>query len=271
MEKISSRENPRLKFARRVCERREKNLVFVEGVRLSEEVLRTQTEIHDAFFVDGFGRTSRETELRDAIISLSKSSAIISEKIFNSIADTKTPQGIALICSQPETGRKVIEKRLENDKVPPLILLLHEINNPSNLGAILRTAEAAGVTAIITTRNSADVFSAKSLRGSMGAVFRLPIWNDAVLEDVIDWALSRSIAGIYADSEGALSYLQVNWKVPRLLALGSEGRGLESSEKLLFNESVRIPMKNSVESINIGVACGVILFEALRQRNPIPV
>ncbi|MDQ3180740.1 MAG: RNA methyltransferase, partial [Acidobacteriota bacterium] len=151
---------------------------------------------------------------------------------------------------------------LKNMREFPLLVLLHQINNPSNLGAILRTCEAAGVLGVILTNNSADAFSPKALRGAMGASFRLPIWDHADFFEAVDWAKEKNLISVCADINAEKSYLEIDWKKPRLLIFGSEAHGLSAEESAAVEESLVIPMENGVESLNLAVSCGVILFEA---------
>lgn len=260
--KITSRDNQKLKFARKVCDGRERNLMFVEGLRLAEEVLRSSIEIKEVFFTAQFAENLRGK----MILENAETSNLneVSAQIFNSLADTKTSQGIVLICAKPATNQQRIEADLPKRKVP-LVVLLHEINNPSNLGAILRTAEAVGVSGVILSKKSADVFSPKSLRSAMGASFRLPIWTDADFFEVLDWARENNLKSVCADINSTKSYTEIDWEIPRLVIFGSEAHGLSETERDAIDESLIIPMENNVESLNLAVSCGVILFEAKRK------
>lgn len=262
--KISSRDNQKLKFARAVREGCEEEKIFVEGLRLAEEVLKTNLEIQYVFFTLNFLESTRGFSL---IETLSKKNIELFElemRVFDSLADTKTSQGIILIANKPKVGQEIIEQKLSAN---PLLILLHQINNPTNLGAILRTAEAVGVEGVIATKGTADVFSTKTMRGAMGANLRLPFWTNSEFAEVINWAKIEGIKSVCADIRSKKSYLEIDWKVPRLLVVGSEGHGLTLAEQLATDESLIIPMANEVESLNVAVACGVILFEAKRQRD----
>ena len=115
------------------------------------------------------------------------------------------------------------------------------------------------------TENSADVFSPKALRGAMGASLRLPIWTNAGFFEVLEWSKQKNLISICADINAEKSYTEIVWKQPRLLIFGSEAHGLSAQEREKVDESLIIPMENNVESLNLAVACGVILFEAKRQ------
>ncbi|MGI8638541.1 MAG: TrmH family RNA methyltransferase [Pyrinomonadaceae bacterium] len=266
MLKITSRDNQRIKFARKVGDGRVKDAIFVEGARLAEEVLRAELAISDVLFTENFGQTERGRQFLQKVESKTANFAEVSERIFNSLSDTKHSQGIIVIAAKPATGKNIIEANLQkNRRQLPLFVLLHEINNPSNLGAILRTAEAVNVSGVILTENSADIFSPKALRGAMGASFRLPIWTNADFFSVLAWAKEKNFISVCADINAEKSYLEIDWKKPSLLIFGSEAHGLSAEERERIDESLIIPMENSVESLNLAVSCGVILFEAKRQ------
>ncbi|MGI9035862.1 MAG: TrmH family RNA methyltransferase [Pyrinomonadaceae bacterium] len=262
MLKISSRDNPKIKFARQVRDGKETGFIFLEGLRLAEEVLRARLKIREIFHTQNFAESERGQKFLEINQTISTE---VSEKIFASIADTKNSQGIIIIAEKPSSGKKQIETNLQKTEFP-LALLLHEINNPANLGAILRTAEAVSIAGIITTKNSADAFSPKALRAAMGASLRLCIWTNADFFEVLDWARAKNLKSICADVRSAKSYAEIDWRVGRLLIFGSEARGLSATERAATDESLIIPMENGVESLNLAVACGVILFEARRQR-----
>ncbi len=240
-----------------------KDLIFVEGWRLCQEVLRSNLKIDEFFFTESFTKNEYGEEFLAKVSAKNIAVTKVSEKVFNSLADTKTSQGIVFVCQKPETSRRRIEASWEKNKREfPLIILLHQINNPSNLGAILRTCEAVGVAGVILTNNSADAFSPKALRGAMGASFRLPIWEHADFLEAVYWAKEKNLISVCADINAEKSYLEIDWKKSRLLIFGSEAHGLSAEERAEVNESLVIPMENGVESLNLAVSCGVILFEA---------
>lgn len=265
MLEITSRENPRLKHARKVRGGREKDAIFVEGLRLAEEGVKSGLHILECFLTEEIKENERAKDLLAQINRKTKNLFQVPEQIFNSLSDTKTSQGIILICGKPETGKDIAEKAFSlNFEKFPLIVLLHQINNPSNLGAILRTAEAVGVSSVILTENSADVFSPKALRGAMGASFRLIFWTNADFREAMDWARDKNLISICADVNSKKSLWEIDWKKPRLLIFGSEAHGLSAEERNLVDEGLIIPMETEVESLNLAVSCGIVLYEAKR-------
>lgn len=261
--KITSRDNLRIKNAKLVREGRVKNQIFIEGWRLCEEALSAKLKISEVFVTEKFIQNELHEDFFKRISNSNLSE--VSDKVFDSLSDTKTSQGIIFIAEKPDSGQNAVEAKLNKSEFP-LFVLLHQINNPANLGAIFRTAEASGVSGIIVTKNSTDVFSPKSLRGAMGAAFRLPIWTRADYFEALDWARRHNLKSVCADIGSTKSYTEIDWKTGRLLIVGSEGHGLNEAERKSADESLIIPMENGVESLNLAVACGVVLFEAKRQR-----
>jgi TrmH family RNA methyltransferase len=258
MERITSRENRRLVAARAARDGRAHGQIFIEGKRLVQEAVRSNIEIDECFVSDGIG----DQGILDTMAGGTTSMAELPERIFRSIADTKEPQGVIAIARRPKTGREMIAIR---DGHLPLVIFLDEINNPSNLGAILRTAEAAGVAGVIISRGSADAFSPKALRGAMGSSFRMPVWDNADFGEILDWARTARLSVCAAVADSAKNYTTVDWKKPRLLIFGSEAHGLISEQLKDVDETLAIPMSQNVESLNLAVAAGIILFEARRQ------
>ncbi len=267
LQKITSRDNQRLIGARRIREGHGTGKMFVEGKRLSVEALRSGIEIWECFVSERFVASSQNAELIAEAYASARFTFELPDRIFNSITDTEHTQGMILIAERPVGSAGVIEKKLAETDSLPIVLVLFEVNNPSNLGAVMRTAEAAGVAGVIVTKNSADVFSPKAIRASMGAAFRVPVWTDASLESILTWAEGRGMHSTATTSDASRDYTAVDWRSPRLLIFGSEAHGLGDRELTRIEQQVRIPMEHGVESLNLAVAAGVVLFEAKRQND----
>ena len=261
IEKITSRDNRRLVHARKVRDGKVPEQIFIEGRRLIDEALSSDVDIVECLVADCF----RNREMLDAIAKRTSAIVEIPDKIFGSIADTNQPQGIILIAKRPKFSSGSIESRLGSAALP-IVIFLKEIRNPSNLGAVLRAAEAAGVVGVIVSTNSADVYSPKALRAAMGSSFRLPIWEEADFDEILRWAQTAKLTTTAAAAAAAdNNYTDIDWKTPRLLVFGSEAHGLSRPELERIDEEVTIPMEDGVESLNLAVSAGIILFEAKRQ------
>ena len=263
-ETITSRDNSLLRQARAARDGKVEELIFIEGLRLAEEALRSKLKIEAVIVSQELAQKEKARGLINELGQTSSRLASVSEKLLESISYTKTPQGIVLLASRPETSK---EHFAANDREPSLIVIMHRINNPVNVGAILRTAEAAGATSVIATQNTSDPLSPKSLRGAMGSAFRLPVWFGPAYDDALAWCRERGIQTICADVHASTGYDQVDWQLPSALILGPESSGLSREELSAANEAVRIPMRGPAESLNVAVATGVLLYEAARQRS----
>jgi TrmH family RNA methyltransferase len=262
-ETITSRDNSLLRLARTVRDGKSQALIFVEGVRLCEEALRSGLHIEAVIVSNELAPKENAAAVLAAISKTSARVVVVSEKLLESISYTKTPQGIVLLASRPESSREHFAARQEGSA---LIVLVHRINNPVNVGAILRTAEAAGATGVIATEQTSDPFSPKSLRGAMGSAFRVPIWFGPSYQAAVDWCSEHRINTICADVHAATMYSEVDWARPSALILGPESSGLSREELAMASDSVCIPMSGQAESLNVGVAAGILLYEAARQR-----
>ena len=260
---ITSRDNQLAKRARAVRDRKVEGLIFIEGMRLCEEALGARLPVEDVFCTEQFALDERGARLLQALGHVCERIAFVSEQVFASISDTKTPQGIALIASRPRTGAEML---VNHHGQIPLLVVMHGINNPANAGAILRTAEAVGATGAITTQGSTDLFAPKALRGAMGSSFRLPLWTGAEFKELIQWCSARGVRTVCADVHAAQSHTEIDWRVPRALILGGEAAGLGVLEAATADEALRIPMRPPVESLNVAAAAAIVLYEAARQR-----
>ena len=260
---ITSRDNSLLRQARNVRDGKIEELIFVEGMRLCEEAQRSNLEIEAVIVSEELLRKDRAAVAIDELTRVSKRMASVSEKLLASISYTKTPQGIVVLAQRPESSEARLATSLNANS---LLAVLHQVNNPVNVGAILRTAEAAGATGVITTTNTSDPFSPKSLRGAMGSAFRLPIWSGVSFDEMIQWCRQRGITSVCADVEARTAYTEIDWTRPTALILGPESTGFTSEELDQAEQRVFIPMKGAAESLNVSVAAGILLFEAARQR-----
>jgi TrmH family RNA methyltransferase len=260
---ITSHDNSLLRQARRVRDGKVTELIFIEGLRLADEALLSGLEIEAAIFSDEFARKERVTSTLEKLEAISPRTATVSEKLLESISYTKTPQGIVVIARRPQIGKEQLSATAEN---AALLVVLHQINNPVNVGAILRTAEAAGASGLIATRKTSDPFSPKSLRGAMGSAFRLPLWSGPEYLEVIDWCRTRKFRILCSAATGSVPYTELDWRGSTAVVLGPESTGLTDDEIAQADQSISIPMAGSAESLNVSVAAGILLFEAARQR-----
>lgn len=262
---ITSRDNSLVKRARAVRDGRHREQIFLEGLRLCEEAAEALRidDIFDAIYTERIRADARGARLLKHLQSAERRATLVHESVFASISSVKAPQGIMLLAARPDTSRN--ESLISSDETA-LLVILHRINNPSNAGAIVRTAEAAGATGAVLTQGTTDIFAPKALRGAMGSSLRLPLWTGASLPEALEFCRAQGLRTFATDIQAERQQTEIDWTQPSALLFGTEAAGLERDEVALADESIRIPMRAPVESLNVAVAAGVVLYEAARQR-----
>jgi TrmH family RNA methyltransferase len=261
--KITSRQNQLVQHARTVRDGRVPELIFIEGVRLAEEAVRAGLKCETALYVGRLAHDERGAKLLDALRAANARVVEVSESVFASIADTKSPQGVALLAERPRADRNAFEAQQQG---VPLLVIMHRINNPANAGAMLRVAEAAGASGVVATAGSTDLFAPKALRGAMGSAFRLPLWLDVEFADALAWCKTHKISTVAADVRAADKHTEIDWIKPSAIIMGAEAHGLNDEEMAAAERRMHIPMRPPVESLNVATALAVVLYEAARQR-----
>ncbi|MCR5294941.1 MAG: RNA methyltransferase [Lachnospiraceae bacterium] len=185
----------------------------------------------------------------------------LDEGRFMSLADTKSPQGILTVLRKPSFSMEMVFQEAD-----PLFLLLENLQDPGNAGTIVRTGEAAGVTAVFLTAGSADMTSPKTVRSTMGSVFRVPHFYVEDTDRLLESFRLRGVRTYAAHLLGKRSYAEEDYRGGAAFFIGNEGRGLTDALALKADVRVRIPMKGRVESLNAAMAAGILLYEAGRQR-----
>jgi len=185
----------------------------------------------------------------------------VADSVFAKMSDTRTPQGILLVVRQPFYTLEQMA-----DVPSPLLVLVEGLQDPGNLGTIIRTGEGAGVTGVILNKDTVDIFNPKTIRATMGSVFRVPFLYAANLGETIQRLHGRGIQTYAAHLEGKRYYDGVSYRQGTAFLIGNEGRGLSRETAELAGEYVKIPMEGQVESLNAAVAASLLMYEAHRQR-----
>lgn len=186
---------------------------------------------------------------------------IVKTDIFNKMCDTKTPQGILCVVSMPEYH---LDEMLETDE--GLFLILEDIQDPGNLGTIVRSGEGAGLSGIIMSSHTVDIFNPKTIRATMGSIYRVPFIYTDDLEDAVRTVKNAGVKTYAAHLAGKTAYDKENYCGASAFLIGNEGNGLSRETADLADLYVRIPMLGEVESLNAGVAAALFMYEAARQR-----
>lgn len=258
---VTSRQNPLVKRFKAVRQGRKRHLVFIEGVRLVEEAIKSRLHFEVVAFSDRLKAHERGSALQRSLNKVNCRGAHVSEAVMESISDVESPQGIAAIVHLPYTSLETLPSELS------VIVVAHRLRDPGNMGTLIRTAEAAGADSLIATSETVDPFNIKSLRAAMGSAFRLPIVVNTKLRDVAQLCSKRGILMVAAESGAETRYTDFDWTRPVALLLGQEAEGLDKEASSLVQHRVSIPMQQQVDSLNVASAGAVLLFEAARQRN----
>ena len=255
MEVITSAQNSKLKLARsllgRPKERRDAGAFVAEGVRLVEEAVNASWLMQFVLFDETLSERgqSQVESLRSRGVEVEQ----VTPELMKSLSDTETSQGIlAVLTLSP----------IPYPLSPTFLLIPDQIRDPGNLGTLLRSADAAGVDAVLIPPETTDPFGPKVVRAGMGAHFRLPILS-------LSWEeMVGKLAGLQilvADMDGE-SCWQMDLRQPLALIVGGEAEGASESARKLANEKISIPMTGKTESLNAAVAGSVLMFEVVRQR-----
>lgn len=237
--------------------RRETGLFVVEGPRMVGELPKER--IQAVYATEKF---LSSPENRDMVKGLKTET--VTEEVLKAMSDTQSPQGILALVRQYEYSLEDILKAGERQM--PLLMILETLQDPGNLGTILRAGEGAGVTGIIMDRETADIYNPKVIRSTMGSVFRVPFVYVDDLKGTLALLKSRGVRLFAAHLKGQAFYDQADYGGPSGFLIGNEAAGLSEETAQLADQYVKIPMAGKVESLNAAIAASILMFEAARQR-----
>lgn len=269
---ITSASNSRIKHVTNLIsskkERVASSAYVVEGIKLFMEA--PIQDIEEVYISESFEERlcgGDENKLSSAMVELYKKLKdtgydVVSDQVFKKMSDTVTPQGI--LCTIHITPAKLDNVLNEYEGKTFRAIALEGLQDPGNMGTIVRTAEAAGVNLILAGLNTVDVYSSKVVRSTMGSLFRVPIVYSQDLYEDIELLKNRNIKVYAAHLKGVDSYRDVKYGDRSLILIGNEGNGLTDTATGLANTLVRIPMEGKVESLNAAVAAAILMFEVGR-------
>jgi TrmH family RNA methyltransferase len=257
--------NSRIKYLRRLANHRfrdKEKKFLVEGTRFVEEALNSTWLVEMLVY-------SKKTMGNKRLESLFKTAADrkvtlieVEEQDFSELAQTSTPQGIIAVALQ--RGQSLAD--LETKDGPALLVLVDGVQDPGNLGAIVRSADAAGAGGVLLLKGTADIYNPKALRATMGSIFHVPVIQGISVQDVLSYLKQRGIKTVAGDPRGSKVLYEIDLKAACALVVGSEAGGFGSFLRENVDELVRIPMPGRAESLNVSISASIMLYEALRQR-----
>ena len=259
---ITSFSNPRVKqvvqWQTKAKERKKDNIFLAEGIKMYEEA--PEAAVKEVYIIE----ETLQKMLKDDFLKqkLQKTGyELVSPEVFQKMSDTQTPQGVLVVLDRPKYDLECLLK-----KKNPMFVVLEDIQDPGNLGTIVRTGEGAGVTAVIMTRNTVDIFNPKTIRATMGSIYRVPFLYVDSIEDTIKGLHNSGVKTYAAHLKGETYYDSFSFKEGTAFLIGNEGNGLKKETADLASAYLKIPMEGQVESLNAAIATSLLMYEAHRQR-----
>ena len=260
---ITSKDNSFVKHLRSLSEskfRKKEKAFLIEGVKMVEESLRDNLGVKMVVAAPSLVQHRGKGVLK---LAESRGADIlwISERLMDTLSENKTPQPVLAEVTMKQHNEEELLTHSSR-----LIIIAHQLQDPGNLGTIIRTAEAAGAAGVAITANTVDPFNTKTIRASMGSVLRLPVVHIEDLTAFIKKCKQNGFQTLATVLTGGKTLFDVDLKKPTVVILGQEGAGLPQDLMADIDLRVRIPMAATIDSLNVATAAAVVLYEAMRQR-----
>ncbi len=260
---ITSKDNSVIKNLRSLSDpkhRKKEHAYLIEGVKMVEEALRDNLGVKMVIAAPSLVQHHGK-----GVLKLAESGSVdilwISEKLMDAISESKTPQPVMAVVWMKEHSEDKLFAHSSG-----LIIVAHQLQDPGNLGTIIRTAGAVGAAGIALTPNTADPYSAKAVRASMGSILRLPVVRIGDVTAFIKICARKGFQTVATVLTGDKTHYDIDFKKPTVVILGQEGAGLSRDIMADVDLCVRIPMAETIDSLNVATSAAVILYEAMRQR-----
>lgn len=244
-----------IQLMKKAKQRRESKTFVVEGIRMFREAPKErllQTYVSESFL--------EKQENQETLSGISYE--VMTDRVFAAVSDTQTPQGILCVVQQKEYTLEEIMK-----KEHPHLMILENLQDPGNLGTIFRTGEGAGVDGIIMSKDTVDIYNPKTVRSTMGSLYRMPFIYAESLTEIVNQIKEQGVSVYAAHLKGQYAYYQEDYRRGCAFLIGNEGNGLTEELAAQADTYIRIPMEGQVESLNAAVAASVLMYEVKRQRD----
>ena len=260
MQVISSKDNEFIKHVKKLKDKkyRDMNQEFViEGIKLLREAIEENADIKQIVICDNC--LNSDVIPKELMYEIAKYECVyVTEKIFRTITDVNTPQGLLAII-----GRNSTENEINYNQ--DIIVALDDIQDPGNLGTILRTIDSIGLNQILVSKGTADCYNPKVVRSTMGAIFRVKIIECDNLEKTLQEARNHQYKVIVTSLQTENSVYDIKYN-KKVVVIGNEANGVSAEIQNLADEKIKIPMLGKTESLNASVATGIVLYEYVRQK-----
>lgn len=267
---ISSTANSKVKrltaLVQKAKMRREEQLFVVEGTRMFREA--PEKWIKEVYVSESFLHKCESENDTGLMERLKKHQyEVFADDVYKKVSDTQTPQGVLCVLSMPHYDLEdSVDRWMADTRKAPLLVLLEEIQDPGNLGTILRAGEGAGVDGVIMTRQTVDIFNPKVIRATMGSIYRVPFFVAENMGGTIDFLREKGVLVYAAHLDDSVDYDEPDYTRPTAFLVGNEGSGLRRETAERAAQYIKIPMAGQVESLNAAAAAAILMYEAARQR-----
>lgn len=262
--KITSVSNPKIRQALDLKEKRTKHHhieFLIEGPHLIEMAVESGCIIRDVFAGSSFLVKKDVQKLLRDLSETTEALFEVPDHLLNKLGDTKTPQGIIAVVSYQPVSLEDLPLQEKS-----LLVVIDGVQDPGNLGTIIRTSDASAADAVVILPGTCDAFMPKVIRSTAGSIFNLPVIH-ATQEDFLGWILQKNIKLLVASVDAERSVYETDLKVPLALVFGNEAHGVSKKLKESAEMFLKIPILGKAESLNVAVSASICLYEAVRQRN----
>jgi len=257
---ITSKDNEIIKHIKKLADKKyrdQNNCYIIEGIKLVEEAIQEEAQIEKIIICEECAKTSEIS--KSLMYEIAKYDCIyVTEKIFKSLTQVMNPQGIMAIVKKNKE-RPVI--KYDED----IIVALDDIQDPGNLGTILRTVDSIGLKQLIVSKGTADAFNPKVVRSSMGAIFRVEVIEVENLKETIEAMKRNNFELVVTSLQTESSIYDLEYK-KKIIVIGNEANGVSKEIQDMADKKIKIPMLGKTESLNASVATAIILYEYIRQK-----
>lgn len=263
---VSSPHNSIIKLAASLKQRKKRDelgLFVAEGIRLVEDAITSSCKLQALIYTTNLKKNLRVQGILRRVNGKCRLIEV-PDNIYSKISDTEQPQGIMAVLEKME--KNLIELANFEEQENLLIVVLDSVQDPGNVGALIRTADAAGCSAVIMTKGCADLFSGKTIRASMGSVFHLPVFTNVSLVELLEFVKIRKIKLLATSLESSDVYCDAKFSESVAIVFGNEGNGISHKLLMAAEKRLYIPIIGQAESLNVAAAAAIILYEAVRQR-----
>lgn len=259
---ITSFSNPRVKqvvqWQSKARERKKDDIFLAEGIKMYEEA--PEASVKDVYIIEETLKKMQQDEKMAQKLNRT-GYELVSAEVFQKMSDTQTPQGVLTVLKRPKYQLDDLLKVKD-----PMFVILEDLQDPGNLGTIVRTGEGAGVSAVIMSKNTVDIFNPKTIRATMGSIYRVPFLYVDSMEETIQSLHKTGVKTYAAHLKGETYYDSFSFAKGCAFLIGNEGNGLKKETADIASSYLKIPMEGQVESLNAAIATSLLMYEAHRQR-----